>query len=267
MKTYDNIHQCYVSILKEVRDNYEYRSSPRGLPVREILDFTFRIKNPKAEAIVTRDPERNEVIARYTKDECELYDSCSNDVEDFAKASSFWRKLANPDKTVNSAYGYLIWKNKSHGNPRFETALYDENNNPMYLANVPENREELQAARRTPWEWAKESLIKDKDTRQAILRFSLPEHQWIGNKDQTCTMHGNFLIRENKLNFSVVMRSNDAVLGLAYDLPWFVSLMDRMVEELRPYYPDLEVGHYTHTVHSFHMYERDLDRVNKMIGD
>ena len=119
---------------------------------------------------------------------------------------------------------------------------------------------------RTPWQWAKDSLIKDKDTRQAILRFSLPSHQWMGNKDQVCTMHGNFLIRDDKLNFSIVMRSNDLMLGLVFDLPWFCSLMDKMIEELKPHYPNLTKGYYTHTVHSLHIYERDELKVKKMLG-
>lgn len=252
-KTYANIHDAYLGTLRDIYFNYDFKAAPRGIPVRECLDYSFTISNPSADTIVTKDAERNKVIASYTAKETELYDSCTNKVEDFAKASKFWNQIANRDGTVNSAYGYLIWKKKSHGNPNYshpELPLiqYDE-------------------AKITPWQWAKESLIADKDTRQAILRFSLPEHQWKGNKDQTCTMHGNFLIREDKLFLSIVMRSNDLVLGLVYDLPWFISLMDKMVEELKPYYPNLTKGDYTHTVHSLHIYERDEEKVLKMLGE
>ena len=121
--------------------------------------------------------------------------------------------------------------------------------------------------RRTPWEWCLESLKNDKDTRQAILRFSLPEHQWMGNKDQTCTMHGNFLIRDDKLNLSIVMRSNDLVRGLVYDLPWFCGLIDKMIVDLRDAYPTLKKGTYTHTVHSLHIYEKDEKTILKMLGE
>ena len=164
-------------------------------------------------------------------------------VEDFEKASKFWSKLANKDGTVNSAYGFLIWKNKSHGNPRM-------------------NGEE----RMTPWEWARQALIADKDTRQAILRFSLPEHSYVGNKDFTCTLHSYFQIRDNILDMTVNMRSNDLTLGLVYDLPWFVSLMYRMKDELSSTYPDLEIGSYTHYVHNIHCYERDEEKILRMIG-
>lgn len=259
MKTYQNIHEAYIETLKDIYFNYDYRAAPRGLPVREKTDYSFRVSVPVAEPIITLDEARNKVIENYTRKEVELYNSCANTASEFAKASKFWEKLANPDGTVNSAYGYLIWKNQSHGNPTYEYAPPPGQN----YAIVPG---EVGYGMRTPWDWAKMSLINDKDSRQAIIRFSLPEHQWVGNKDQTCTMHGNFLIREDKLNLSIVMRSNDLVLGLVYDLPWFVSLMDRMVEELKPTYPNLTKGTYTHTVHSLHIYERNEEMVLKMIG-
>jgi len=263
MKTYNTIHEAYLSTLEDVYFNYEYRAAPRGLPVREKTDYTFRILNPANEPIVTKDLERNKVIEDYTRKEMELYNSCSNRVEDFAKASKFWEKLANPDGTVNSAYGYLIWENRSHGS-HFECTQtvhegeLEDGTKGLFIAN--------DKVMRTPWEWAKRCLIADKDTRQAILRFSLPEHAWVGVKDFTCTMHGNFLIREDKLNLSIIMRSNDMMLGLVYDLPWFVSLMDKMVEELKSTYPNLTKGHYTHTVHSMHIYEKDEPAILKMLG-
>lgn len=266
--------EAYLTALFEVMHNYEYTPSPRGQKTREILDYTFRVTEPTMDAIVTNDEERNKTIKSYSDKEFEIYDSCTNKVEDFTKISKFWGKLANPDNTVNSAYGYLIWKNRSHGNPFFEKhdeinkTFDDEDNGILTGVDAFLQRSDIQkSVMRTPWEWAKESLALDKDTRQAILRFSLPEHQWHGNKDQTCTLHGNFQIRDNKLHLSVTMRSNDLMRGLVYDLPWFVSLMYKMRDELKYIYPNLEIGHYTHTSHSMHLYERDLEVIKKMIGD
>ena len=263
MKTYNDIHEAYLGVLEDVYFKYEYRSAPRGLPVREKTDYTFRVLNPANEPIITKDIERNKVIESYTAKETELYNSCTNEAKDFGKASKFWLSLANPDGTVNSAYGHLIWKKKSHGNKEFE---YGSGRGGCSMSSTNARAKSLREYKRTPWEWAKQSLIADKDTRQAFLRFSLPEHQWVGNKDQTCTMHANFLIREDKLNLSVVMRSNDLVLGLVYDMPWFMSLIDRMVDELKEYYPSLTKGTYTHTVHSLHIYERNEEMVKKMLG-
>jgi thymidylate synthase len=62
------------------------------------------------------------------------------------------------------------------------------------------------------------------------------------------------------------MRSNDMMLGLVYDLPWFISLMDDMVNELKDLYPNLTKGSYTHKVDSIHCYDRDKDKIFKMLG-
>ncbi len=267
-RIYNSVDEAYLGTLSDIYYRYDFRSSPRGIPVREALDYSFSINNPTAKAIVTRDPERNKVIESYTAKEVDLYNSCSNKAEDFAKASKFWNTIANPDGTINSAYGHLIWAKKSHGNHDYEmTAKGLDPGRPGPGGRWDTFITQKDSCIRTPWEWAKQCLEADKDTRQAILRFSLPEHQWQGNKDQTCTMHGNFLIRDDKLHLSIVMRSNDLVLGLVYDLPWFVSLMDKMIEDLKHVYPNLTKGIYTHTVHNLHIYERDEEKVLKMLGE
>lgn len=261
---FDNIHEAYLEVLADVFDNPDSTSAPRGQKVREKFNYSFTITNPKVEYIKTKDEERNKVIAEYSKKEFDLYESCSNRVEDFEKASKFWSKLANPDGTVNSAYGYLIWSKRSHGS-EFETETVPH---PLFVStNGNVNVHKLIPKFRTPWEWAKDSLVADRDTRQAILRFSLPEHQWMGNKDQTCTLHGYFQIRDNKLSLTINMRSNDLTLGLVYDLPWFISLICKMRDELKDVYPGLEIGNYTHYVHNLHVYDRDEEKIKKMLGD
>lgn len=269
MRNYGNIHDAYLGTLADVYDNPDFVAEPRGQRTREKLNYQFTITQPTVDYIKTKDEERNKVIESYSKKEFDIYESGTNLAKDFGNISKFWLKLANPDDTVNSAYGYLVFYNKSHGS-KFETALEEV---------VPTTRAEIARLRqiggkyyketpvmRTPYEWCLECLKKDKDTRQAILRFSLPEHQWMGNKDQTCTLHGIFMIRENKLNLSVNMRSNDLTLGLVYDLPWFISLMYKMRDDLKDIYPDLEIGSYSHYVHSLHIYDRDEERILKMLG-
>lgn len=218
---------------------------PRGQSTLESMNFVGIVNKPSSSPIQTKCPDRNRKIERYTAAEFGLYGRGENRAEEFAKHAAFWREIANPDGTVNSAYGYLIWQKTLHS---FGSADWA----PPYL---------------TPWKWAAVSLAQDKDTRQAYLRFSLPEHQWFGNKDQVCTMHGQFLIREDRLYLTMVMRSNDIVRGLVYDMPWFCYLQEKMVEELKPLYPDLQIGTYTHIAHSLHLYERDISLVYDMLGE
>jgi len=117
------------------------------------------------------------------------------------------------------------------------------------------------------YEWAYKSLVKDKDSRQAVMHFNLPEHQHPNNKDFVCTMYGIFHIRDNKLNFAVYMRSNDAILGTPTDIAFFTVLQQQMLNHLRVNYPDLELGTYTHTMDSYHIYERHFDLVSDMIKE
>lgn len=261
MKVYNTIHEAYLDTLAEVYDNPDYTAEPRGQRTREKLDYSFKVLFPLFEPIKTYDLERNKVIERYTNKECELYNAGSNLASEMAKASKFWLNIANPDGTINSNYGYNVFFKKSHGN-EFETESMQVSMDHLSGGSTSI----LVPKMRTPWEWAKESLVRDKDTRQAVMRIALPEHHWVGNKDFTCTLHGIFLIRNNKLNLSVNMRSNDLTLGLIYDMPWFVSLIYRMIDELQEVYPELGVGTYTHYVHSLHIYDRDEEKILKMLG-
>lgn len=278
MHIFNTTCEAYLGMLELVLNHPEFVCEPRGLRIHECLNVQFKVNNPTSSPIVTKDPERNECIRNYVEKEFALYKSGSRKVEEFAKASKFWKGLANPDGTINSAYGWLIWKNKSCGNPQFERQVVEDrwrkasNREPTIIDPntgkvVPIwNDTEFM---RTPWEWAVRSLIADRDSRQAIIRFSLPEHQWDGNKDQTCTMHGVFMIRDNKLHLTIVMRSNDLVKGLVYDLPWFCSLLHEMKAALYAVEDNgihVEIGSYTHIAHSLHIYEQDFEKVKKMLG-
>jgi thymidylate synthase len=159
-----------------------------------------------------------------------------NDVEYISKFAKFWESIKNDDDTVNSSYGYLLFNNKNeHGI--------------------------------TQYRWALESLAQDKDSRQAVLHFNLPTHQRSGNKDFVCTMYGIFQIRNNKLNFTVSMRSNDVILGLPTDIAFFSILQSQMLSHLKSHagYPELEMGTYTHIANSSHIYERHFEVAKKMI--
>ena len=97
------------------------------------------------------------------------------------------------------------------------------------------------------------------------MHFNMPEHQRRGNKDFVCTLTGIFQIRNNKLNFTINMRSNDAILGTPTDIPFFCTLQIQMLELLKSKYPDLQLGTYTHFSHSLHIYERHFELVEEML--
>jgi len=70
-----------------------------------------------------------------------------------------------------------------------------------------------------------------------------------------------FLVRDSKLHAIVYMRSNDAIWGLPYDVFLFTMLQELLASEL-----GLQLGTYTHTVGSLHLYEKHFDLAQKIVG-
>jgi len=233
MRTYrgDTFADVYELALRDTLENPEYTSSPRGMEIKEICNAALVIDDPYFPLY------ENEVRSsqfKYIAGETVWYFTGRKDIEFIDKFSKFWKQLDNGDGTVNSAYGNLI----------FKEPLSDGRNQ---------------------WQWALDSLIKDRDSRQAILHFNKPSHQWQGNKDFVCTLNGVFQIRDNRLNFTVDMRSNDLILGTATDIAFFCLLQQQMLKHLQLHYPNLKMGNYTHIVHSLHIYERHFDLVKRML--
>lgn len=106
-------------------------------------------------------------------------------------------------------------------------------------------------------------LIADKDSRRASTVIIEREHLDLKQKDVPCTAYVNFRIREDKLNMSVHMRSQDAIYGLGNDAPAFSFLQEMVFVSLRDLaYPDLQMGTYHHTADSFHVYERHYEMLD-----
>ena len=224
--------KAYKNLLFEVYSNYDYETAPRGMNIREILNCAVTIENPYSNLFKN---EVRDLPMKYLKKELALYLSGRNDVEGFGEASKFWKKIANADGTINSAYGNLIFK----------------------MDDTP--------SKFTQWRWALYSLIQDKDTRQAVMHFNRPCHQYLGVKDFPCTLEMIFHIRDNKLNATTVMRSNDVIKGTTFDIPFFMLVQQMMLNALKKVYPELEMGTYTHLAHSMHLYESDFELVGKML--
>jgi len=203
----------------------------RGTKSREILDLALVIENPAL--CLYQNPVRSSQF-KYIAAEFLWYYMGRNDAAFITKWAKFWDVIKNDDGTCNSAYGNLIFKTKNeHGISQYQ--------------------------------WAIQSLIKDPNTRQAIMHFNMPVHQYDGNKDFVCTMYVNVHIRNNKLNLKLNIRSNDALWGTPTDAAFFCSLQMQILNHLKPTYPDLELGTYTHVADSYHIYDRHYELTEKML--
>lgn len=143
--------------------------------------------------------------------------------------SNFWQGIATSEGYINSNYGYILFDDQM--------------------------------------EWAKQALLKDKNTRQAVCFLNRPKYQYEGNKDFVCTMYLNFWISDNKLNMKVQMRSNDIFYGLSYDAPFFAFVQQTMWHWLKDTYEGLELGTYYHCTDNIHFYERHFKTAEQIVKE
>lgn len=227
--------ETYIKLIKELM-KCKYMKSPRGQKVSYLQNCLFVVKNP---GDVFSCPSR-EYPFKYLNNELKLYFSGDCSADSFAKASKFWKQLANPDGNINSNYGYLCFYKP------IETKFGNIKNQ---------------------WTYAKQQLIKDKDTRQALMFISSPYVQFEGNKDFICTLNYIFNINDNILSLTVNRRSQDMYFGLPHDVNYENCLLLKMCNELQEYYPELRPGSYTMFCNNAHIYERNFEVFNNMIKD
>jgi thymidylate synthase len=102
-------------------------------------------------------------------------------------------------------------------------------------------------------------LLKDPDTRQAVVQVFDPVHDWDGARDVPCTIGYRFFIREGNLQLHTTMRSQDVWLGMPYDV-----FANTVLQELMAGWVGAELGVYVHTVDSLHLYECDLQAATRL---
>ena len=111
-------------------------------------------------------------------------------------------------------------------------------------------------------------LLKDKNTRQAMMIYTRPSiHKDAvtnGMSDFICTAYTHQFIRNNKLIYIVYQRSCDAVFGFNNDLYFHKEIYQRLLTELRGKYKDLQEEHIHYNVGSLHVYPRHHKLLEKI---
>jgi len=227
-----NIAEVFEMVLDDLWNDPDRIASPRGMEVREVRDCSMQIDNPMLN--IYRNKFRSSPL-KYIAAEILWYFAGTDNPTYIENYASLWKNLHNADGTVNSSYGNL---------------LFSEYNEHGF----------------TQYNWVIQSLIKDKDSRQAFMHFNKPQHQYLENKDQVCTLQSLFHIREDKLHMTLTMRSNDVIYGFMTDWAFFSVLHYHVFLHLKQWYPELEMGSYTHISHSMHVYERHYEMIKNMVG-
>lgn len=189
---------------------------------KELTNIAFQIENPWENIVSCR----NSFSLTYYLGEMVWYGAGKDDVEFISKFGRVWNHLTDNGIYNNSAYGYIL-KNK-HGFNQIDKAV--------------------------------ELLSKDKYSRRAVLNINIPRRDVIETNDEMCTIALQFLIRDNELHMTGIMRSNDLWTGTPYDLFYFTSLQQLVAQRL-----NVSVGTYTHFATSLHYYLRDEEKLRKSI--
>lgn len=195
------------------------KKSRDGLVAAEVINAITVIEDP-TKNIMTNSIRK--LSMRYAIGEMLWYLSGNSELKAIQNYTKAWDRMSDDGKTVNSNYGFLI--KDAYG--------FDQ------------------------YEYCKELLRRDMNSRQAIIHIKTPRNT-IENptNDLNCTVCLQFLVRDGKLYCTTYMRSNDLWLGFPYDVFQFTCIQIRMAMEL-----GLNIGSYTHIAGSLHIYERDFKK-------
>lgn len=228
-----SVNDAFIKIACELHLRPDFISSPRGNYTREMLGVLIRVDNPLDRLVKNI---HRKISLKYLIGEWLWYERGSNSLNEISYYSKFWRSISDDGYTSNSAYGQRI------------LGLH-----PLVGLNQ--------------WEYAKNQLIKDKETRRATILISLTCDSKINTKDTPCTIYLQFFIRNNQLHLTANMRSNDLVFGFSYDAACFTMFQEKMYMELKKYYTNLKIGYYLHFASSMHIYKRHYQMIKNVLRE
>lgn len=199
--------------------------SSRGGETRELLGAVFTIRDPRQRWVVSRQPAMNPAFAI-----AEVVWIVSGRRD--AAFLNYWNpklpQFAGGGKNYHGAYGYRLRKHLGV--------------------------DQLERAYR--------ALQQNPDTRQVVLQiwdssvdFPLPDGS-PANADIPCNVCSFAKVRDGKLEWTQILRSNDLFLGVPHNFVQFTSLQEILAAWL-----GLEVGHYRHISDCLHVYVRDQEHV------
>jgi len=113
-----------------------------------------------------------------------------------------------------------------------------------------------------------EILDKDPSKRRAVASVYLPQFDQHGlsNEEVPCTLNLQYLIRNQKIQSVIYMRSQDAFKVLPYDVFIFTMLQEYVQNMLKPKH-EFELGMYNHYSGSFHVYFHDIPVIQQVISN
>jgi thymidylate synthase len=199
--------------------------SSRAGKTKELLGAVFTITNPRQRWVISRQPAMNPAFAI-----AEVVWIVSGRRD--SGFLNYWNpklpQFAGNDKNYHGAYGYRL--RKYFGLDQLERAY--------------------------------QALSQNPDSRQVVLQiwdstvdFPLTDGS-PANRDIPCNICSFAKIRDGKLEWTQILRSNDLFLGVPHNFVQFTSLQEILAAWL-----GIEVGHYRHVADCLHIYVRDQDHI------
>ncbi len=236
---HDNLNELWRETIQRIIVEGDKLDSRAG-QTKELLGFQATLTDP-LKNILLGFPTRKFSLS-YACAEVLWYLSMTNEIEMMEAYAPSYKNYAEDGKAYG-AYGHR-WKN-SPGFIKEDTIFFH-----------PNGSNQLEAVIR---------LLKEKpNTRQAIMTMWDSGdllHAILGDhKDLPCTLTLKFFVRDGKLTLIADMRSNDAWLGLPYDIFCFTTLQRIIANEL-----NLKLGRYIHQAGSEHIYEHKVGKINQIL--
>jgi len=222
----ESFEQIYHNVLEEIDSNPEFKGQARGNGFKEITNLSFELTNPRNN--VVRNPERNFNF-------------------EFAKKFFEWMMAGDSDITKLTGVNANAKNFMANGElpDNFSTAY-----GPRVVRQLPR---------------VIELLRQDPGTRRAVIHV-LEENDKIiwdvdTNLEYPCTHAYQFMIRNGKLNMYVLMRSNNMVLTVCYDVWNTSNLLLHVANEL-----GIEAGSLHFNCTSAHFFDTEQPLVDKILG-
>ena len=222
---YGSLDEIEIAILGYLLDNGEY-TCPRGIPTREVRGVSFTLGDPRRRCILN--PRRRWSLPLAIGELC-------------------WH-LSGSRKAAVLAYYAPTWTGYADAQGEIRGSCYGSK-----IFNSPPSP--------TVWELTRQLLTIDPATRRAVLYFNdATAHLDPSCPDAACATSLQFILRNGALDAILTMRSNDAILGLPYDIFLFTSLQELMAVDL-----GVSLGAYHHFVGSLHLYEKHRARADQIV--
>jgi thymidylate synthase len=235
MNHYNSIQDVYIESLKNIRKTGRIVSSvtdkssvgslfgKKERDFKELLGYSFVLTNPRNRLIYSR---ARKLSFGFSIANLIWLLSGRNDVETI----SFYNKHGNVYSN-NGVYYEAAFGDRIFGNLKL-------------------------------WESAKELLIKDENTRRALMPIFIPNDLKMLPNDTPCASSIQIMIRDKRIDFLLHMRSQSVAMVLPYDMFLFTMLHEFISKTFK-----LPMGNFYYYCNSFHYYLEEETIVSDILKE